>query len=65
MPTYRSYRLDSLGSILERYEFSADDDQQALRVAEAHDPDGAHCEIWEGRRKVARLLAQPTMPRPS
>lgn len=51
MQGYRLYLFDAVKQHLDIYEFIADDDSRAVRIAEARG--GAlQMELWAGRRKV-------------
>jgi hypothetical protein len=52
--TYRLYCLDGLSKVASGEWIEADDDQAAIAVAkDTHD--GFECELWQGKRLVARL----------
>jgi hypothetical protein len=51
---YRYYCLDSTGHLYGAEWFHADSDEAAVALIEARHPDG-FCEIWEGRRLVAKV----------
>jgi hypothetical protein len=52
--SYRLYCLDGLSKVASGEWFDADDDQAAIEVAkDTHD--GFECELWQGKRLVARL----------
>ena len=51
---YRYYCLDGAGHLHEAAWFAAEDDSDAIAQIEAEHPD-ATCEIWQGRRLVAKL----------
>jgi hypothetical protein len=52
--SYRLYCLDGLSKVASGEWFEADDDQAAIEVAkDTHD--GFECELWQGKRLVARL----------
>ena len=54
MAGYRLYCLDGLGKVASAEWFDADGDEAAIEVAKkAHD--GFECELWQGKRLVARL----------
>ena len=51
---YRLYCLDGAGKVASADWIDADEDEAAVEVArETHD--GYECELWHGRRLVARL----------
>lgn len=51
---YRLYCLDGASKVASAEWIDADDDDAAIEAArERHD--GYHCEVWQGRRLVARL----------
>jgi hypothetical protein len=51
---YRFYRLDGAGQIHSAEWIKADSDDQATTQVQVQFPD-AKCEIWQGKRLVARL----------
>ena len=51
---YLFYCLDSAGRLHEAAWFEAEDDEDAVAQIEAKHQD-ATCEIWQGRRLVAKL----------
>jgi len=51
---YRLYGLDGVNKVASGEWFEADDDQTAIEAAKAM-MDGHDCELWQGRRFVARL----------
>ena len=54
MADYRLYCLDGVSKVASADWIEADDDEAAIEVArETHD--GYECELWKGRRLVARL----------
>ena len=54
MAGYRLYCLDGASKVSSADWIDADDDEAAIEVAkETHD--GYECELWEGKRLVARL----------
>lgn len=54
MADYRLYCLDGVGKVSSAEWFEADDDEAAIEVAkETHE--GSECELWLGKRLVARL----------
>lgn len=52
--TYRHYSLDGSGHLHGAEWFEAADDQDAIAQIEAHAAEGI-CEIWQGKRLVAKL----------
>ena len=51
---YRLYCLDGANKVASAEWIEADDDYAAIKVAkEMHD--GRECEVWQGRRLIARL----------
>ena len=58
MPSYRLYRLDGAGKISTADWIHADDDHEARNQARDR-ADGAHYEVWERNRLVAREPGQP------
>jgi hypothetical protein len=49
---YRLYYLDSVDRLISRsFEFEAEDDETAIRLAETY-RDGKHAELWTGTRKL-------------
>jgi cobalamin biosynthesis protein CbiG len=51
---YRLYGLDGVDKVASGEWFEADDDQTAIEVAKTM-MDGHDCELWQGRRRVARI----------
>jgi len=51
---YRLYCLDGASKVASGEWFDADDDDAAIEVAK-RTHDGYECELWQGRRLVARL----------
>ena len=51
---YRLYGLDGVAKVASGEWFEADDDDTAIEAAK-NKMDGSPCEIWQGRRLVARL----------
>lgn len=51
---YRYYCLDGSGHLHNTEWFHAESDEDAIAQIEAKHPDG-QCEIWKGRRLVAKL----------
>ena len=54
MTGYRLYCLDGANKVASAEWIDADDDEAAVEAA-TEMMDGQECEIWEGRRLVARL----------
>jgi len=55
---YRLYCLDGASKVASADWIDADDDEGAIEAArERHD--GYECEVWQGRRLVARLDLRP------
>lgn len=54
MASYRLYGLDGVSKVASGEWIEADDDRQAIEAARKI-LDGGHCELWQGRRLVARL----------
>ena len=54
MTGYRLYGLDGVRKVASGEWFDADDDETAIEIARKM-MDGHDCELWEGRRLVARL----------
>jgi hypothetical protein len=55
--SYRYYCLDGTGKLHNAEWFEADSDADAVAQVEARHPDGL-CEIWLGKRLVARVSPQ-------
>lgn len=53
---YRDYCLDDRGRLHSAEWFEAASDEDAIAQVEARHPDSL-CEIWQGQRLVAKLLA--------
>ena len=51
---YRLYGLDGVDKVASGEWFEAEDDETAIEVAKTL-MDGHDCELWQGRRLVARL----------
>ena len=51
---YRLYGLDGVRKVASGEWFEAEDDQKAIEVAKEM-MDGHDCELWQGRRLVARI----------
>ena len=54
---YRLYGLDGVDRVASGEWFEADDDDAAVEVARQM-MDGHDCELWQGRRLVARIPSQ-------
>lgn len=54
MAGYRLYGLDGVRKVASGEWFEADDDVTAIEVAKGM-MDGHDCELWQGRRRVARI----------
>ena len=54
MSGYRLYGLDGVDKVASGEWFEAADDETAMEVAKTM-MDGHDCELWQGRRLVARL----------
>jgi hypothetical protein len=54
MASYRLYRLDGVRMVSSGEWIEADDDHAAIEAAKEKF-DGERCEVWQGRRLVARL----------
>ena len=57
MAGYRLYGLDGVDKVASGEWFEADDDDDAIMAAKQK-MDGHDCELWQGRRLVARLPRQ-------
>ena len=57
MAGYRLYGLDGVDKVASGEWFEADDDETAIKAARQR-MDGHDCELWQGRRFVARLPKQ-------
>ena len=55
---YRLYGLDGVNKVASGEWFEADDDTTAIKVAKQM-MDGHDCELWQGRRLVARIPHEP------
>ena len=55
---YRYYCFDSLGQLHNASTFHADNDQAAIALIEAEHPEDT-CEIWQGKRLVAKVGPTP------
>ena len=55
---YRLYCLDGANKVASADWIEADDDEAAIEVAKKM-MDGYECEVWQGRRLVARLDFKP------
>ena len=54
MSSYRLYGLDGVRKVASAEWIEADDDHAAIEAARTRF-DGGDCEVWQGRRLVARL----------
>ena len=54
MAGYRLYGLDGVNKVASADWFDADDDEIAIEAAR-EGYEGSECELWHGRRLVARL----------
>jgi hypothetical protein len=54
---YRLYALDRVNKVTSGEWFEADDDKTAIAVAKEK-MDGHDCELWRGRRLIARIPRQ-------
>ena len=61
MAGYRLYGLDGVDKVASGEWIEADDDETAIEVAKTM-MDGHGCELWQGKRRVARI---PRQHRPS
>ena len=52
--SYRLYGLDGVSKVASGEWIEADDDHEAIEAARKR-LDGGRCEVWQGRRLVARL----------
>ena len=57
MPEYRLYCLDEKRRILDRHDFEAADDDEALAIASKREHPHLACEVWELGRLIATLPA--------
>jgi hypothetical protein len=55
---YRYDCLDDTGHLQDAEWFRAGSDRDAIAIIEAKHPDGV-CEIWQGRRLVAKFSPKP------
>ena len=51
---YRLYGLDGVNKVASAVWIEAEDDQRAIEAAKKM-MDGQDCELWQGRRLIARL----------
>ena len=58
MAGYRLYGLDGVDKVASGEWFEADDDDTAVEVAKTK-MDGHDCELWSGKRLVARIAHGP------
>ena len=63
MADYRLYGLDGVDKVASGMWLEADDDQAAIEAAKEM-MDGHDCELWQGRRRVARIPHQRESKRP-
>ena len=54
VPSYRLYGLDGVNKVASGEWVEADDDDEAIEAARQKF-DGGLCEVWQGRRLVARF----------
>jgi hypothetical protein len=54
---YRLYGLDGVDKVASGEWIEADDDETAIEVAKTM-MDGHDCELWQGKRRVARIPRQ-------
>jgi hypothetical protein len=55
MRDYRVYLLDKDDHIVDAHVIRADSDQKAVEAAKQY-VDGCNVEVWDGARKIARLV---------
>lgn len=55
MPAYRLYCLDGVGKIINAHWIAADDDDQAIKLADDKVRTGLKCELWERDRLIKRF----------
>ena len=58
MKSYRLYCLDGISKVASADWIEAEDDDAAIEVARATH-EGYECELWQGKRLVARLDLRP------
>lgn len=58
MADYRIYCMDGVGKIHFAEEIEAEDDTVAIGIARASKANAIKCEVWQGKRLVAKLDAQ-------
>ena len=58
MESYRLYCLDGMGKVASADWIDAEGDDAAIEVARATH-EGYECELWQGKRLVARLDLRP------
>ena len=63
MAEYRFYCLDSTGRLYGAEWFHAENDADAISLIETKHPRDT-CEIWQGKRLVAKISPQPQSPQP-
>jgi len=56
---YRLYGLDGVKKVASGEWFDAEDDETAIEVAKRM-MDGHDCELWQGRRLIARIPHEPS-----
>lgn len=59
MADYRLYCLDGASKVASAEWIDADDDSAAIAVARERF-DGYECEVWQGKRLIARLDFRPS-----
>ena len=64
MPAYRLYYLDGAGKFTAAEWIQADGDESAVDAAHALNK-SVKCELWQGRRLVARIAAADPPPTPN
>lgn len=57
MTGYRLYGLDGVSRVSSGEWFEAEDDETAIEVAKTR-MDGHDCELWQGKRLIARIPSQ-------
>jgi hypothetical protein len=63
MPSYRLYCLDGVGRIGFAESIDANDDAEALALAQQLKSGALRCEVWAGRRLVGSLHQDDLSPR--
>ena len=61
MADYRLYGLDGVNKVASGEWFEAENDQAAIEVAKTL-MDGKDCELWTGKRLVARIPSRHRRP---